>query len=65
MVHAGQRVIEQGEVPLQRRGRIDIEGRAHSGCNLGQGDVFGVQSAIFIQKMIHARVTRTNPARNQ
>ena len=52
-VHLGQRVAEDGVVPFQRRRRIDIERGADRFGNLGQGDVFGVQHAIPVIKMMH------------
>mmetsp|Transcript_23623 Transcript_23623/g.41909 ORF Transcript_23623/g.41909 Transcript_23623/m.41909 type:complete len:244 (+) Transcript_23623:4247-4978(+) len=54
VVHACQRLVQHCEMPQQCRRRIDVERCAHGCRDLRDGDVLGVQSAVFVNEMIHA-----------
>ena len=53
MRHTAQAFVEQPEMTQQSRRGIDIERCTHLGRDIGQGNVFGVQNAIAVQKVIH------------
>ena len=49
-----QRLGEKVVVPGQRGGGIDVERRAHSGGDVGDRHVFGMQGAVSVKEMVHA-----------
>ena len=53
----GESLAEDTEVALDRRGGIAIEGRAHGLGDAREIDVFGVERAVAVGKMMHRRAS--------
>ncbi len=49
----GEGFRQHAVVPLQRRRRIAIEGRAHLGGEARERDILGVQHAVLVMEMVH------------
>ena len=64
-VEAGEGLAEDAVVADERRGRIAIEGRADRGRDCGQRHVLGVEHAVAIGEVIHARLRRTERVENE
>ena len=56
-----ERVGEHLRMAFERRARIDIDGGADFLGNARQGDVFGVENAVTISKMIHGKGPELSP----
>ena len=57
----GERVAKHLRMAFERRARIDIDGGADFLGNARQGDVFGVENAVTISKMIHGKGPELSP----